>query len=82
MEDTLRDYKIGGNNYVRICLNPYYIGRYSMRLHLIFLIHLLKSLNPYYNGRYSTSQTEKLSMSLIILSLNPYYNGRYSMSGN
>ena len=39
------------------CLNPYYIGSYSMRPILILLFTIQVCLNPYYIGSYSMSYT-------------------------
>ena len=61
-------------------LNPYYIGRYSMRsCEWRSRRGTPRSLNPYYIGRYSMS-IKFLKYAILFFSLNPYYIGRYSMS--
>ena len=57
MENTLW----GGTPFSRwqarsMCLNPYYNGKYSMRLWYGYQVyHTDACLNPYYNGKYSMS---------------------------
>ena len=62
------------------CLNPYSIGRYSMREIALFCKNLFSCLNPYSIGRYSMSQSTIRRWYRLLPSLNPYSIGRYSMS--
>ena len=62
------------------CLNPYYIGRYSMSMITeVIMERPLWSLNPYYIGRYSMRSSKCYMREKKKTCLNPYYIGRYSM---
>ena len=55
-------------------LNPYYIGRYSMRRRGMIVGYNLHCLNPYYIGRYSmrvetAAQVETVNIVLILIIL-------------
>ena len=50
-------------NFVKLiikCLNPYYNGKYSMRLYIGGSLIVEFSLNPYYNGKYSMRTVQVL----------------------
>ena len=42
-----------------VCLNPYSIGRYSVRKYIDMFETKRESLNPYSIGRYSVSVAER-----------------------
>ena len=56
-------------------LNPYSIGRYSMRTVVVTIVARVMGLNPYSIGRYSM-RWQKLAFRLSsVTGLNPYSNG-------
>ena len=63
-------------------LNPYYVGRCSMRFKSPNgeVLSTLNGLNPYYVGRCSMRLKRWLFIHLLSSCLNPYYVGRCSMS--
>ena len=79
MENTLWVEESRKKKIDSVCLNPYYNGKYSMRISEEVVANPNESLNPYYNGKYSMRYS-KSKKTMQECSLNPYYNGKYSMS--
>ena len=61
------------------CLNPYFIGRCSLRLGRWTIQSMLLCLNPYFIGRCSLRSLNTLRTRPTDMRLNPYFIGRCSL---
>ena len=61
-------------------LNPYCVGRWSLRIMKVTVRSVAIGLNPYCVGRWSL-RAEKPSVGKEFASLNPYCVGLWSLSG-